>query len=133
MKDTKTQIFIAKGYSPWFNGNWGNDYYEYMDIWEDNSHVVSVDESVPGQATVTCDGNITNMSSMFNLTHLTSLDLSSFDASNVTNMSSMFEDCLNLTSLDLSNFNTSNVADMNHMFSKCSNITSINLSNIHLM
>ena len=72
MKDTKPQIFIAKGYSPWFNGNWGNSYYEYMDIWEDNSHVVSVDESIPGQATVTCDGNITNMSSMFNLTHLTS-------------------------------------------------------------
>ena len=70
-----------------------------MDIWEDNSHVVSVDESVPGQATVTCDGNITNMSSMFNLTHLISLDLSSFDASNVTNMSMMFEDCCNLTSL----------------------------------
>ena len=31
MKDTKTQVFVAKGYSPWFNGNWGNDYYEYMD------------------------------------------------------------------------------------------------------
>ena len=60
-------IFIAKGYSPWFNGNCGNSYYEYMDIWEDSSHVVSVDESVPGQATVTCDGNITDMSSMFNL------------------------------------------------------------------
>ena len=131
MKDTKTQIFVAKGYSPWFNGNLGNDYYECMDIWEDSSHVVSVDESISGQATVTCDGNITNMSYMFNLTHLTSLDLSSFDASNVTNMRSMFEDCCNLTSLDLSNFNTSNVTTMEWMFSKCSNITSINLSNIN--
>ena len=131
MKDTKTQIFVAKGYSPWFNGNWGNGYYENMNIWEDSSHVVSVDESVPGQATVTCDGNITNMSYIFNLTHLTSLDLSSFDASNVTNMRSMFEGCLNLTSLNLSNFNTSNVTTMEWMFSKCCNITSIDLSNIN--
>ena len=125
MKDTKSQIFIAKGFSPWFNGNLGNDYYECMDIWEDSSHVVSVDESVPGQATVTCDGNITNMSSMFNLTHITSLDLSSFDASNVTNMRSMFEGCLNLTSLDLSNFDTSNVTNMSTMFCNCTNLTTI--------
>ena len=131
MKDTKTQIFIAKGFSPWFNGNLGNDYYECMDIWEDSSHVVSVDESVPGQATVTCDSDITNMSYMFNLTHLTSLDLSGFDASNVTSMRSMFEDCRNLTSLDLSNLNTSNVTTMEWMFSKCCNITSIDLSNIN--
>ena len=131
MKDTKSQIFIAKGFSPWFNGNLGNDYYECMDIWEDSSHVVSVDESVPGQATVTCDSDITNMSYMFNLTHLTSLDLSGFDASNVTSMRSMFEDCRNLTSLDLSNLNTSNVTTMEWMFSECSNITSINLFNIN--
>jgi surface protein len=128
MKDAKTQIFVTKGYSPWFNGNWGNDYYEYMDIWEDSSHVVSVDESVPGQATVTCDGNITDMSYMFNLTHLTSLDLSNFDSSNVTNMRSMFEDCRNLTSIDLSNFDTSNVGNTYAMFSGCRSLTTLDLT-----
>ena len=118
--EVKLQVYIAKGSSPW-----------YYPLWSDKSHAATIDESVSGQATVTCDGNITNMSYMFNLTHLTSLDLSNFDSSNVTSMRSMFEDCCNLTSLDLSNFNTSNVTTMEWMFSKCCNITSINLPNIN--
>ena len=70
------------------------------------------------------------MADMFDgCSNLTSLDLSSFDTSQVTTMSSMFSGCSNLTSLDLSNFNTSQVTTMPYMFSECSRLTSLNLSN----
>jgi len=57
--------------------------------------------------------------------NLTSLDLSSFNTSNVTNMRKMFCYCGKLTSLDLSSFNTSNVTSMKEMFIGCSKLTSI--------
>ena len=63
------------------------------------------------------------MYSMFtNCSSLTSLDLSSFDTSNVTNIGMMFYNCLSLTSLDLSNFDTSNVTTMSSMFISCSKL-----------
>ena len=43
----------------------------------------------------------------YNLSKLTTIDMSVFDTSKVTNMNSMFYNCSSLTSLDLSNFNTS--------------------------
>ena len=51
--------------------------------------------------------------------HLTSLDLSSFNTSNVKDMSSMFYGYNSLTSLDLSSFDTSNVKNMTAMFYGC--------------
>ena len=60
---------------------------------------------------------------------LTSLDLSKFNTSNVTNMSYMFQNCSSLASLDLSNFDTSKVVSMNNMFYGCSSLTSLDLSN----
>ena len=59
---------------------------------------------------------------------LTSLDLSSFDTSQVTNMDYMFNSCSNLTSLDLSSFDTSQVTNMQYMLAQCSNLTSLDLS-----
>ena len=58
---------------------------------------------------------IVSMSFMFYESEATTLDLSSFDTSNVTNMSYMFSDS-QATTLDVSNFNTSNVTDMSFMF-----------------
>ena len=58
---------------------------------------------------------IVSMSFMFYESEATTLDLSSFDTSNVTNMSYMFSDSQAPT-LDVSNFNTSNVTDMSFMF-----------------
>ena len=76
--------------------------------------------------------NVTSMKSMFeHCSGLTSLDLSSFDTSKVNSMEYMFNYCGNLTSLDLSKFNTSNVHDMNHMFTFCSKLTSLILSGWH--
>ena len=60
---------------------------------------------------------------------LTTLDLSSFNTSNVTNMSSMFNYCSSLTTLDLSSFNTSNVTSMSSMFSFCSSLTNVTWGN----
>ena len=76
--------------------------------------------------------NVTDMSSMFSgCTDLISLDLSSFDTSNVTDMDSMFGNCSSLTSLDLSSFDTSNVTNMVSMFYKCSSLTSLDLSSFN--
>ena len=69
---------------------------------------------------------ITNMSGMFNNSRAISIDLSSFDTSNVTNMNTMFMHS-QATSLDLSGFDTSNVTDMSWMFYS-SQATSLDLS-----
>ena len=115
---TKPQIFIAKGSAPWYNA------------WSDKSHVVNTDESIPGQATVTCDGKITNMFGMFYYCDkLTSLDFSNFDTSKITSMGQAFIFCKKITSLDLSSFDTSKVTDMNSMFCYCLSIISLDLSN----
>ena len=112
-----SQTYIAKGNAPWYNR-----YYK--------SHVVSIDESISGQATVTCDGNITDMTDMFSdCSNLISIDLSNFNTSNVTIMSGMFAWCTNLTSINLSNFDTSKVIETTNMFDGCSNLTELDLSN----
>ena len=56
---------------------------------------------------------------------LTSLDLSSFNTSNVTDMGEMFALCEKLTSLDLFGFNTSNVTDMGYMFVGCEKLKQV--------
>ena len=76
--------------------------------------------------------NVTNMNNMFGYcSALTSLDVSGFNTSNVTNMYSMFYNCKTLTSLDPSKFSTSNVTNMSYMFSRCNNLTSLDLSNFN--
>ena len=70
--------------------------------------------------------NVIDMYGMFQSSAATSLDVSSFDTSNVTDMHSMFEGST-ATSLDLSNFNTSEVTNMDSMFCQ-SAATSLNLS-----
>ena len=82
------QIYVAKGTPPWYSAQWN-----------DSGKVTNVDESVAGQATVTCKG--------------------------VTNMSYMFYSCQNLTAINLSNFDTAHVTDMRYMFYECNNLTTI--------
>lgn len=72
--------------------------------------------------------NIFNMSSMFEGTKITQIDLSGFNTSNVITMENMFSNCQNLTNLDLSGFNTENVTNMSSMFSNCQNLTHLDLS-----
>ena len=120
----KAQIFVSKGSAPWYNNNSVDNH-----KWINKDKVISADESVAGQATVTCK-DVTNMEYMFfGLSNLTSVDLSNFDTSKVTDMGFMLDNCSNLTSLDLSNFDTSNVTNMTSMFTKCSKLTSLDVSN----
>ena len=76
--------------------------------------------------------NVTDTSSMFTAcTSLTKLDLSSFDTSNVTSMQGMFYNCSSLATLDVSNFDTSNVTSIGTMFSACSSLTTLDLSSFN--
>ena len=59
---------------------------------------------------------------------LKTLDLSSFDTSQVTSMYEAFYQCSNLTSIDLTNVNTSKVTDMEMMFYSCGKLESVDLS-----
>jgi surface protein len=69
------------------------------------------------------------MNSMFEeCLALTSLDLTSFNTSNVTNMKYMFFWCKRLTSLDISNFNTSKVKNMTSMFHGSNSLAIIYIS-----
>lgn len=59
------------------------------------------------------------MSEMFyGLESLQSIDVSSFDTSNVTNMYRMFSELKSLKSLDISNFNIEKVEAMYDIFNK---------------
>ena len=113
-----SQMFTVKGGSPWY-GVW----------WEDDYRVVGRVERPHDGATITCDGDVTSMRSMFALCRkLTSIDLSGFDTSKVFNMGHMFECCNDLIELNLSGIDTSNVSNMGWMFSDCYKISTIDLS-----
>lgn len=51
-----------------------------------------------------------------------------YNGKKITCMAFLFEECENITSLDLSSFDTSNVEDMSKMFDHCDNLQSLNLS-----
>ena len=68
----------------------------------------------------------------FGCDKLETLNISSWDTSNVIGMAFMFSGCSNLRELDLSNFNTSNVIDMREMFNGCKNLTELDLSNFDI-
>ena len=70
--------------------------------------------------------DVTDMSYMFSFcSHLTSIDISSFDTEKVKNMEGVFWGCTGLTELDLVSFNTSAVTNMIGMFYNCSNLKTI--------
>ena len=76
--------------------------------------------------------NIKDMGGMFyNCSSLKSIDLSSLNTSKVKNMTSMFCGCSSLKSINLTSFNTSNVNDMRTMFAECSSLKSIDLSSFN--
>lgn len=114
----RAQIFIVKGSKPWYGVNY----------WGDAHKVINVDESVPGQATVTCR-DVTKMDSMFRwCSNITSVDLSNFDTSKLSyeyDMYAMFSMCTSLVSINLSNFDTSKATNMGGMFAYNSNLTTI--------
>ena len=58
---------------------------------------------------------------------LISIDLSSFDTTNVSNMGFMFMECSFLESIDLSSFNPANINSMVCLFYKCSSLKKENV------
>ena len=75
---------------------------------------------------------VTDMRYMFSeLSMLANINLSNFDTSKVTNMEGMFSEVSKLTNLDLSSFDTSRVTNMGLMFSFASKLASLNLSNFN--
>ncbi len=97
-----------------------------------NKPITSMSHMFYGSSATTLDlssfdtSNVIDMSKMFSSSAATTLDLSSFDTSNVTDMSNMFSGN-STTNLDLSNFDTSNVINMRNMFSG-SSATTLDLS-----
>lgn len=76
--------------------------------------------------------NVTSMNGIFtNCINLEKLDVSNFDTSNVTNMYGMFLHCQSLKLLDLASFNTSNVTTMANMFNDCNSLEVLNLSSFN--
>ena len=55
---------------------------------------------------------------------LLSLDLSSFDTSEMLNSNSAFEGCSSLSSIKMDNFDTSQTTTFMSMFKSCSSLTS---------
>ncbi len=73
--------------------------------------------------------NVANMNGMFFASYIESLDLTSFDTSKVTDMGFMFSDCYSLRYANLSSFDTSSVTNMCSMFYQCSCLESLDISN----
>ena len=72
---------------------------------------------------------VKNMRGMFyQCFSLKSIDLTFFNTTKVKNMSRIFRDCSSLKSLDLSSFNTINVNNMSYMFCGCTSLEYIDLS-----
>lgn len=70
-----------------------------------------------------------NLYNMFkDCNSLVSLDLKSFDISNISDASSLFQGCSKLVSLDVSNWNTSNLNNVGYLFQGCSSLVSLDLS-----
>ena len=72
--------------------------------------------------------NVTNMVAMLSGTQATLMDLSSFNTSKVTNMASIFEESI-ISELDISSFNFASIQNINNMFYRNSNITTIYATN----
>ena len=73
--------------------------------------------------------NVTSMLSMFSgCGNLRSLDVSQWDTSNVANMYGLFSECVSLAELDVSRWDTSKVINMANMFWMCSGLTELDVS-----
>ena len=72
--------------------------------------------------------NVTNMVAMLSGTQATLMDLSSFNTSKVTNMASIFEESI-ISELDISSFNFASIQNINNMFYRNSNISTIYATN----
>ena len=136
----KTKIMIKKNYNPciyegeliqgaeYINGQYkyrymmeGYDYTRWKNIEDDGWGVMLVNRTstadIDTRMCTSINGKpIVSMAYLFNNARATSIDMSSFDTSNVKNMEYMFSST-NTQKIDLNNLDTSNVVNMEGMFS----------------
>ena len=113
-------------------GSYSNDGLAWSTIGNDGWGVQLTDKTstnpvISKVCTYINDKPVVAMSYMFANSQAASIDLSSFNTSNVTNMDSMFHSAKAKT-IDLSNFDTSKVTDMKYMFYN-SEVNTIDVSN----
>ena len=105
-----------------------NIFENYIDIYIDNKKIkfdykYKIKEIKEVKVKFIFKKILTNTMCMFaRCSSLESIDLSSFNTTNVKDMSYMFNGCSSLKSIDLSSFNTTNVKDMSFMFYECSTL-----------
>lgn len=74
---------------------------------------------------------ITDMEGLFAYRHITEIDISNWDVSNVETMGEMFIGCKKLESIgDISHWNINKLRDINYMFYGCENLTNVGDLNI---
>lgn len=110
-------------------GTWGIGVGMKMHLPENSQYIFAGCTGIEPQYWIT--SGATSMQGMFKDSSVTSLDLSTWDTSNVTNMLEMFYNASSLTSLNLSNWDTSKVTNMGAMFSLCSGLTTLDLSSFN--
>ena len=110
-----------------------NIFENYMDIYIDNKKIqfdykYKIKDTKEIKVKFIFKKILTNTMYMFyECSSLKSIDLSSFNTTNVNNMESMFYKCSSLISIDLSTFNTTNVENMSSMFFGCSSLKRENI------
>ena len=65
------------------------------------------------------------------MSKVASLNVSSWDVSNIENMSGIFYSCAKISALNLSNWNTRNAKHMANMFESCRSLASLDISNFN--
>ena len=110
-----------------------NIFENYMDIYIDNKKIkfdykYKIKDTKEIKVKFIFKKILTNTMNMFyECSSLKSIDLSSFNTTNVKDMSCMFGECSSLESIDLSSFNTTNVNNMYEMFRECSSLKRENI------
>ena len=110
-----------------------NIFENYMDIYIDNKKIkfdykYKIKDTKEIKVKFIFKKILTNTMYMFwGCSSLESIDLSSFNTTNVKDMQFMFYGCSSLKSIDLSSFNTTNVKDMHSMFCYCSSLKRENI------
>lgn len=94
---SKEQVYVAKGIGPWFTNR--NSYWM---PWVDTDKIINVDESVSGQATVTCK-DVTDMDSMFNDCYNLTTIKGIIDMKSCKLYHYMFENCHKLSGVKIKN------------------------------
>ena len=87
-----------------------------------------------GDITVAIDFNnsLFSTKSLFeNVTHLTQVNLTGLDMSNITNMDSMFSGCSSLENIVFDGVDTRKVKSMNYLFKNCKNLKIVDMSAIN--